>query len=52
MTTITYDETEEDIIVIHLGRTVSDELYNEIQESIIRFLDSRWPRNKQWNLKS
>lgn len=52
MEVIRYDETEEDVIVIHLGRIVSDEVYNEIQQSIIKFLDERWPINKQWNLKS
>ena len=52
MKVIQYDETEEDVIVIHLGRVVSDEVYNEIQQSVIKFLDKRWPINKQWNLNS
>lgn len=45
-------EEDEDIIVIHLGRVVPEELYNEIVESIITLLDMKYPPNKSWIVKS
>jgi len=45
-------EQDEDIITIHLGRTVSEELYNEIVESIIDLLDKKYPPDRSWIVKS
>lgn len=34
---------DEDIITIHLGTVLSEEQYNEVVQSIIKFLNKRWP---------
>lgn len=36
-------DADEDIIVIHLGKSLSDEQFNRVQESIIAFMNARWP---------
>ena len=46
------EDEDEDIITIHLGRTVSKEVYKEIVESIINLLDKKYPPNKSWIVKS
>ena len=33
---------DDDVIVIHLGK-VSDEQFQRVQESIIAFMNMRWP---------
>ena len=43
---------DEDIITIHLGRVVSDEVYNQIVEDIIRLLEMKYPSNVNWYLDS
>ena len=43
---------EEDIITIHLGRIVSEELYNQIVKDIIKFLDAKYKVNAEWRLDS
>lgn len=32
-----------DVIVIHLGRVLPEDKYNEVVQSIIAFMDARWP---------
>lgn len=34
---------DEDVIVIHLGHSLSEEQFNEVSKSIIAFLNQRWP---------
>lgn len=34
---------DEDIITIHLGRVLSEEQYEEVTQSIIAFMNARWP---------
>lgn len=36
-------EQEEDIIVIHLGRTLTERQYEEVVKSVIAFMNKRWP---------
>lgn len=33
----------EDVIVIHLGKNLTDEQYNAVLKSIIAFMNARWP---------
>ena len=33
---------DEDVIIIHLGH-LSDEQFNRVQESVIEFMNKRWP---------
>lgn len=35
-------DPNEDVIVIHLGH-LTDEQYNRVVESIMAFMDTRWP---------
>ena len=46
------NQTDEDIITIHLGRVVSKELYNQIVKDIIRFLKRKYPSDANWYLNS
>lgn len=46
------DNQDEDIITIHLGRIVSEELYNQIVKDIIRLLKRKYPSNASWYLDS
>ena len=41
----------EDIIVIHLGRVLTDAEYNSVVQSIIAFMNKRWP-NCQYTIPS
>lgn len=34
---------DEDIITIHLGKVLSEEKYNEVVQSVVNFLNLRWP---------
>jgi len=43
---------DEDIITIHLGRVVSEELYDQIVKDIIKLLDSKYSVNAEWRLDS
>ena len=36
-------EDENDTIVIELGRTLTDEQYDEVLASVIAFMEVRWP---------
>ena len=38
------DEIDEDTIIIHLGKILSEEQYNEVVNSIISFMNKRWPQ--------
>lgn len=40
---------DEDIIVIHLGCTLSDLEYKAVLDSIIAFMNKRWP-NGQYSI--
>ena len=44
--------TDEDIITVHLGRVVSEELYNQIVKDIIRLLERKYPSDANWYLDS
>lgn len=35
--------SNEDIIVIHLGRILSEEQFERVQKSVIAFMNARWP---------
>ena len=43
---------DEDIITIHLGRNVSEEVYNQIVKDIIKLLERKYPTNANWYLDS
>ena len=38
--------TEEDVITIHLGKVLPDDEYNKVVQSIIAFMNQRWPNCK------
>lgn len=42
----------EDIITIHLGRVVSDEVYDQIVKDIVRLLERKYPSDANWYLES
>ena len=42
----------EDIITIHLGRVVSDEVYDQIVKDIVRLLERKYPSDANWYLDS
>ena len=44
--------TDEDIITIHLGRVVSEKLYNQIVKDIVRLLERKYPSDANWYLDS
>lgn len=46
------EQVNEDIITIHLGRVVSEEVYNQIVKDIIRLLERKYPSNANWYLDS
>ena len=33
----------EDVIIIHLGRTLSVEQFERVQRSVMAFMNARWP---------
>lgn len=37
---------DEDTIVIHLGRVLSEPEYNAVVDSIVAFMNTRWPDYK------
>ena len=37
------DDADEDIIIIHLGRQLTDEQFERVQQSVIAFMNARWP---------
>lgn len=41
----------EDIIVLHLGH-LTDEQYRRVQESVIAFMNARWPNVKHLGIDS
>ena len=43
---------EEDIITIHLGRIVSEELYDQIIKDIVKLLERKYPSDANWYLDS
>lgn len=43
---------DEDIITIHLGRIVPEEVYNQIVSDIIKLLERKYPANTNWNIDS
>lgn len=43
---------DEDIITIHLGRIVSEELYDQIVKDIVRLLELKYPSDANWYLDS
>lgn len=46
------DNQDEDIITIHLGRVVSEELYDQIVKDIVRLLEKKYPSDANWYLNS
>ncbi len=36
-------EPNEDVIIIHLGRILTDEQFERVQHSVIEFMNARWP---------
>ena len=36
-------DPNEDIIIIHLGRSLTDEQFERVQQSVIAFMNARWP---------
>jgi hypothetical protein len=37
------NEKDEDVIIIHLGRVLSEEQFSEVEKSIVAFMNKRWP---------
>ena len=33
----------EDVIIIHLGRNLTDEQFERVKQSVIAFMNARWP---------
>lgn len=46
------NQTDEDIIIIHLGRIVSDELYDQIVKDIVKLLERKYPSDANWYLEN
>ena len=36
-------DPNEDVIIIHLGRSLTDEQFERVQRSVIAFMNARWP---------
>ena len=36
---------DEDVIIIHLGRVLTDEQYQEVLDSVLAFMKLRWPNH-------
>lgn len=36
-------DPNEDVIIIRLGRSLTDEQFERVQQSIIAFMNARWP---------
>lgn len=36
-------EPNEDVIIIHLGRSLTGEQFERVQQSVIAFMNARWP---------
>lgn len=36
-------DPDEDVIIIHLGRSLTDEQFERVQQSVIAFMNARWP---------
>ena len=36
-------DPNEDVIIIHLGRSLTDEQFERVQQSVIAFMNARWP---------
>ena len=46
------NQTDEDIITIHLGRRVSYELCDQIVKDIVKLLNRKYPSDANWYLES
>lgn len=46
------NQTDEDIITIHLGRVVSDELYDQIVKDIVKLMERKYPIDANWYLEN
>ena len=44
--TLQEQPVEEDIITLHLGKTLPDEQYDEVVRSVVAFMNQRWPNCK------
>ena len=42
----------EDIITIHLGVELTDEQYKEVVDSVVAFMNKRWPQFMQSNFSN
>lgn len=36
-------DPNEDVIIIRLGRSLTDEQFERVQQSVIAFMNARWP---------
>ena len=36
-------DPNEDVIIIHLGRSLADEQFERVHRSVIAFMNARWP---------
>ena len=43
---------KESVIVIHLDRVVSEDILNAMIDSVIAFMNVRWPIDQEWKLPS
>lgn len=46
------NQTDEDIITIHLGRVVSYELYDQIVKDIVKLMERKYPSDANWCLEN
>ncbi len=47
-----YDKSkDQDVIVIELGRELSETQYKAVVDSVVKFLNKRWP-NQQYRIPS
>ena len=45
-------DPNEDVIIIHLGRSLTDEQFERVQHSVIAFMNARWPNLDQVGIDS
>ena len=43
---------KESLIIIHLDRIVDDQLLSAMTDSVIAFMNKRWPTEQEWKLPS
>lgn len=45
-------DPNEDVIIIHLGRSLTNEQFERVQQSVIAFMNARWPNFERIGIDS